>query len=609
MPAHFSSPAESRRPVARGGSLLRLIMAVVGVLLVALVVLGVLLAFSARGVLAKVDTMRAQAAQLEQSLLEGDADGLHAHSAELSTTIGQIRDDVHSPVWTVASFVPLVGRDVSNARTLADCAQDLSQNALNPLVDGVAGMRLHDLVIEHAVNTEMLASLREPVVAVSPVLVRNAQTISALQPGVIGKLNDVLESARGPLLSASDLLDDADRLFTMVLSMLGEGGQTRTYVLLAQSNAEIRAGGGFPGSVGMVQVTDGLATLGDFHSVYEAKNLIAEHGYVAPLTPEEVAVFGDVLGGDAAGTTLTPNFMRSGEITKQQWENAYGFTVDGIVAMDPVFLQRVLGLIGGVTAFDGTELTGENTAAELLSGVYWRYGYDEDGGKLEDEFFDDVAQKAFGKLLDAMGDFQLDMFSKLWATLKQSGVDRRFQVWMADGTQEGFMQEMGLSGNFQTDPAKPQLGVYANDNTWSKICWYLDITTDLGAPTHNADGTTTYEVTAHFRNNLSEQDAAAAPDYVTGYNPLKRAKGDMVETIVIMAPLGGTISNYQVNQDAPVPPESTEPSTHSAPYGRDTWSTRINILPGGDTTATFTLTLPAGVDAEPVVLTSPLCHE
>lgn len=610
MSAHFATNGVSRRHTPKGRSWLRVVVTILGVLLVAIVVVGVLLLFSARGVLAKVDTMRAQARQVEQSLLEGDADQLRANSAELSNTISQIHDDVHSPVWTAGSFIPFVGQDVSNARTLVDCAQDLSQNALGPLVDGVAGMRMHDLVVEHAVNTQMLASVRGTVVAVSPVLVANAKTIADLKPGVIGPLNEVLDETRGPLSAAGDLLDDADRLFGMVLSMLGEGGQTRTYVLLAQSNAEIRAGGGFPGSVGIVQVTDGLATLGDFHSVYEVKERISANGYGAPLTDDELTVFGDVLGSDAAGTTLTPNFMRSGEITKAQWENAYGFTVDGVVAMDPVFLQRVLGLIGGVTSsIDGTEVNGENAAAQLMSDVYWRYGYDEDGGALEDAFFTDVAHQSFGKLLDAMGGFELDMFSRLWETIKQSGADRRYQVWMADPAQEAFMQENGLSGNFQTDQANPQLGVYANDNTWSKICWYLDISADLGTPRQNADGTTSYEVTAHFRNNLSDGDAAAAPDYVTGTNPLKRQTGDMVETILIMAPIGGTISNYKVNQDAPLAAESTIPDTHAMLYGRDTYSSRINILPGGDTTATFTLTMPAGVASEPTVLTSPLCHD
>lgn len=607
MPSHYASGIVSRGADQRPW--LRIVLRVAVVLVALMLVLGVLLAFSAWHVLGKMHTMRTQASQFEQSLLEGDADQLRANAADLSATIDDIHGDVQSPIWKLGSFLPFVGRDVSNSRVLVDCAQDLSQNALNPFVEGVAGMRLNDLVVEHAVNTAMLGSMRDTVVAISPVLVSNAQRISSLRPGVIGPLNEALDTAREPLKAAGDLLGDSNRLFDFLLSALGDGGQTRTYVLLAQSNAEIRAGGGFPGSVGTVQVTDGYATISDFHTVYEAKDLTASHGFAAPVTPEEIAIFGDVLGTDAAGITLTPNYVRSGELTKEFWENAYGAPIDGVIAMDPVFLQRVLALIGSVTAFDGTVVDGQNAAEELMNGVYWRYGFDEEGGQEEDLFFADVAHQSFAKLLDAMGSFKLDMFSKLWTTLKQSGSDRRFQVWMADAGQESLMDDIGISGNFSLDVNRPQLGVYANDNTWSKICWYLDIRADMDNGVRNADGSTTYNVTAHFVNNLTDDVASSAPDYITGTNPLKRAVGDMVETIVIMAPMGASIANYEVHQDSPLPAGTTDPDSHAAPYGRDTWSSRINILPGGDTTVTFALTMPAGVTEKPMVLTSPLCHD
>ena len=606
MSARFSpnggAQASAQRPW------LRIVLCILAILVVLMLVVGVLLAFSARSVMGKLGTMRTQAGQFEQSLLEGDADQLRANAASLSATIDDIHGDVQSPIWVAGSFLPFVGQDVSNARTLVDCAYDLSHNALNPFVEGVAGLRMHDLVVEHAVDTGMLASMRDTVVTISPSLVASAQKISALRPGVVAPMNEAIENAREPLKAAGDLLSDSNRLFDFLLAVLGDGGQTRTYVLLAQTNAEIRAGGGFPGSVGTVQVTDGYATINDFHTVYEVKELTASHGFAAPITPEEITIFSESLGTDAAGVTLTPNYQRSGEIAKQAWENAYGSPVDGVIAMDPVFVQRILALVGGITTYDGTVVDGQNAAQELMNGVYMRYGDAEGAGNQEDMFFVDVAHQSFSKLLDAMGGFQLDMFSKLWTTLKQSGTDRRFQVWMADPSHEALMQELGIAGNFSTDVANPQLGVYANDNTWSKICWYLDISADLDNGTRNPDGTTTYNVTAHFKNNMTPEEAASAPIYVRGDNPLKRDVGDMVETAILMAPTGASIGNYEVHQDSPVP-AGTEPTTHAAPYGRDSYASHINILPGGDTTVTFTLTMPAGVDKKPEVVTSPLCHD
>ena len=585
---------------------LRVLLTVVGVCVVLLLAFGAVFAVSAFGVLGQLDDAKTQALNLEQSLLNGEADLARTQSSELESSLVAMRDRTHGRVWSFASHLPLVGQDVSNVQALTDCACDLSQNALTPLVNSVAGMRLHDLVEERSVNTGMLASMRESVVAVSPVVVNNARTIAALQPGVIGPINQKLDMFRDPLNAAADLLSDADQLFGLVLNLLGDGGQTRTYVLLAQTNAEIRAGGGFPGSVGMVQVTDGYAELSEFHSVSEVQGIVRANGFSASITEEELAAFGDVLGTDAAGPTLTPNFVRSGQIVQQQWQNAYGYAIDGVVAMDPVFLQRVLALTGGITAFDGTEVNGDNAAAELLHDVYLRYGYDENGGDMEDLFFNDVAHQSFSKLLDTMGSFELDAFARLWNTLRESGADHRFQVWMADQTLQGFLHDMSLTGEIQSDVNAPELGVYANDNTWSKMCWYLDISADLANARTNEDGTTTYDVTAHFRNTIGADEAAQVPQYITGGNPLKRDVSDMIETVYLMAPLGATIADYEVHQDVPLPEESMVPDEHYTLYDRDTWRSRIQIMAGGDTYVTFTLTMPAGV-GEPTVRTSPLC--
>lgn len=591
----------------------RVVLGILAAVLVAMAVVGVLVFVSARGVVNRAHDALTQANTLEHSMLDGNADEMRNTANQLRGSVKDIRDEVHSPLWTAATLIPFVGHDLYNAQVVTDSAYDLTENALVPFTEGVAGIPLADLVQEHSVNTGMLASMRDAVVAVAPVVVRNADQINALTPGVIGRVNALVDELKAPMEAAKVVLGDADRTFTFLLNSLGDGGQTRTYIILAQTNAEIRAGGGFPGSVGLMRVTDGNATLEDFHSVSDVQGLAHDHGFRAAVGQDELAAFEDPFATDAAACTYTPDFTRTGQVAREFWENAYGAPIDGALAMDPVFLQRMLELTGGVTAPDGTVVDGSNAAEELMSGVYWRYGYDEDGGALEDQFFNSVAHESFSRLLDAMGDFKLDTFSKLWRAIKLSGKDHRFGVWMTDGTNEQFIRDLGLDGALVHDQAHPELGVYANDNTWAKLCWYLDIWADVAGGTRNADGSTTYDVTAHFKNTISENDAASAPDYITGYNPWKRSKGDLLETIYIMAPDGATISDYEVHQDTPIPADKVIPeieyNKQCTLYGCDTRVSHINIEPGGDTTATFKLTIPAGVDAKPTVRTSPLCHE
>ena len=51
-------------------------------------------------------------------------------------------------------------------------------------------------------------------------------------------------------------------------------------------------------------------------------------------------------------------------------ESSDSGTVDGVLSVDPVFLQQLLKVTGSVTLTDGTVLTGDNAAQILLNQTY-----------------------------------------------------------------------------------------------------------------------------------------------------------------------------------------------------------------------------------------------
>ena len=65
----------------------------------------------------------------------------------------------------------------------------------------------------------------------------------------------------------------------------------------------------------------------------------------------------------------------------------YGVAVDGVIAIDPLFLQNMLAVTGGVAMPDGSTLDGANTAQTLLHDVYARMAPQE-----TDEYFAVAAQ-------------------------------------------------------------------------------------------------------------------------------------------------------------------------------------------------------------------------
>ena len=607
LPMEYEEEYEEEPPLRN--PLPRRVLSIVGIVLAVTIVAagisGLMLYLSVQRIEVAVDDLQVQASLLKDSFLGGDGDALRATAASIGNDIDTMNNELDSSLWSFAEGLPVVGTDVSNVKTVVACASDLNEHALSPLVDALAGVRFASLMQDGSIDTSIIRQMRDSVVSASPVIVANAETISNLPTGSIGRVNDAIEKVREPLSEVGSTMSDANGLFTSVLGMLGDEGQTRTYVLLAQTNSEIRAGGGFPGSIGSMRVTDGNIELRDFETIYDLKDASSASGVRASLSDEEYAAFTDALASDAAGITLTPNFVRSGEVMRDFWTGVYGEEVDGVFGLDPILVQRMLALTGGIVAEDGTEVNGDNAAYELLNHVYWRYGFDgEEGQDEEDSFFTDVANRAADQLLNHLGGVDFEEFLDV---VLRSGADHRLQVWMANPDEESFVQRLGVSGKLEDDIAKPELGVYANDNTWSKISWYLDIWADIDEGVRNEDGTTTHRVTAHFYNNLSSDEAWAAPEYVYGTNPLKVNRGDMVDTVYIMAPLGATITDFEVH-----PTHTTDgliPTGSARVYDRDTYWSQVLIASQGDTTCTFALTLPPEATESITVRTSPLCHE
>ena len=101
-------------------------------------------------------------------------------------------------------------------------------------------------------------------------------------------------------------------------------------------------------------------------------------------------------------------------------------------------------------------------------------------------------------------------------------------MWMSDPDQEQLMEKLGIAGNLKQDPTAPELGVYVDDDSGAKLSWYLSEDTQVGDAVKNADGTTSYQVTTTYKNNLTEDQAKSLPSYVDNHNGIARESGDMV---------------------------------------------------------------------------------
>ena len=539
-----------------------------------------------KDITARVPALTEQAHALVDAAKEADGDTLRNTAAGIATEVSDIHGKLEGIPWQIASFIPVLGQDVRSVRTVVDQADNLCQYALIPVCDDLGNIKLSNLLEDGVINVDLFTSLANTLSQVAPVFQQSAETLEGLPEPVIDRLREPIQKVKDLMGTADEAVTKLNEMAPYLPEMLGANGETRNYLIIAQSNAELRSTGGFPGAAGVMTVINGSINLGDFSS-FADMNWYDTPGF--GVTEEELTIFGDGAGSDnrigriPADTNIIPDFARACEIISAMWTDQHGGTIDGIIAIDPVFLQNMLALTGGFTTSSGIAVDGTNAAALLLHDAYNTFSTSD-----QDQFFAEVAGNAFSQLTSSLGGMGFtDLLNAITAGIDES----RLQVWMADPDEETLMVEMGCDGAIPNDPANPELGVYVSDDTYSKIAWYLSLHTTVNSFTKNMDGTTTYNVTTTLTNNLDPNDAYNQVDYITGSNTAKRNRSDMIDKVYLFAPAGGTISDVHI--DGYVPEEF--PLKEGTYNGRQVWY--VTLQTSGLETSTLTYNVTTSADA------------
>ena len=536
----------------------------------------------ARVVMSSVDTIK-------DSVMSGNSEALQQSAATISTNAHAIHDEVNTSLWRYASLIPKYGEDIKSVQVLADVLVDLSDNALTPIASSSEVMNLSNLLSDGSINVAALQSLSGTLDAALPVISRSAEAVDALPEANVDRVNDILAKVKDKLVTGDEMLRKVQEVLPYVPAMLGADGQTRNYLIIAQNNAEARSLGGLPGSWGVVSITDGHISLGDFTTI------LHQDGLQVDGTEEEHAFFATNFDTNPAQVNVLCDFSRVGVLSQQYWMQATGQWVNGVIALDPIFLQHMIGLTGSIEVYDGSVLDGNNTAWRLLSDVYWRYGYDSNE---QDYYFAEVAGLAAKSFFNNIGNASI---TELGKTVFQLIGDHRIYAWMENADEERIVESFGMDGKVKSDPTQPELGIYVDDDTYSKMSWYLNTDIAVGDGVKNEDGTTSYDVKVVFTNIMTPEDSWVSPLYVHGGNAYKRSMGDMLYFIHFLAPAGGSIEDLTS--------EEADWITDGWVYGVQAKRSYTHTDCLESTTYTMRVVVPAEATEPLTVRTTPLARE
>jgi hypothetical protein len=352
-----------------------------------------------------------------------------------------------------------------------------------------------------------------------------------------GKLSGYLDMVK-PLLA---LYHEYESMLPFLREFLGME-EDRLYLVAAQNSSEIRASGGFPGSIGTIRIQDGVLTLGDFKSV--TYMLSAATPKEIRITQEERQLFHYLSGIQTPrDSDLSPDFERVGHIWALAYEAKNNEPVAGVISVTPHIVERLLAVMGTeIELSDGLVINGENAMKVLQHDVYYKYfgrSAVGNGNAASDLIFAEAAQKTMKALTENLS---LSDILDYLPVAKESFEDRTLMLWMKEESEQAFVVEMGWSGGLNRDPEKPEAGVYYNCILPSKMGWYVMMDTSIGERTKNEDGSYTYPVTVTFYNNATVEEIKTAQTYISG-----GLEGMIRSVAYFFAPAGGTVSDFSAS--------------------------------------------------------------
>ncbi|WP_422935382.1 DUF4012 domain-containing protein [Sinomonas sp. P47F7] len=463
---------------------------------------------------------------VQSDIAQGRANQARDGAQRLSAHVDAARGFVSDPIWQVASLLPIVGTNFATTTQLAGILSDVVHRAVIPLSEVSANINPSALKpVGGALDIGPIAKVRPAVTQATGVLEDAYQKVALVRPGFgsMPQLQASVERLKSLLAQAAREASAADTATMVLPAMLGDS-TPRTYLVLFQNNAELRATGGIPGAAAELRVDHGHITLGRQTA---AKDFPRYPNPVLPLADQTKGLYGPITGQYFQDVNLVPQFPLTARLAAEMWKRQFGVQVDGVFSIDPIALGYLLQATGPVSLPTGETMDSSNAARMLLSDAYSKYH-----GANKDDFFSTAASAVFTKL--ANGSFQP---KPMLDALGQAVKERRLLGWSSQRMEQDALQSAGISGDLPAQtPEHGVFGVYLNDATGAKMDYYLRESYRIGGAMCRSDDRQTWELEVTLTNVAPADAATSLPEYVTGGGEYGVKPGDVKTQVNVYAP-------------------------------------------------------------------------
>ncbi|OZG49210.1 DUF4012 domain-containing protein [Bombiscardovia coagulans] len=509
--------------------------------------------------------------QDEQKLMQ-DPGALNRAVPKIQDETQAARLIAHGSLWNIATKLPVYGNDVKTVQGMIDTVDDMSQqtfptlaNTINQLATAKFSQGNGQINLEpieqasagfNTVNTNMQSELKE---------------LKALPVPKIGKVQSIYHQSVSQFTDVSNKVSQLNSTIQVLPQFLGSKAP-RNYIIVAQTPAEARSSGGLIGSLGSMNATNGKVTVGEFHPNTEFVHL----GGGADKEEERLFSVPLKFSFDIRDLSAFPDFSREAQLVNDRWQRSpYAGPVDGVMMLDPVYIQEIIKISGNVRTTTGLELTGDNTAQFFMNDIYKTVPVAQ-----QDAVFAGVASQAMN---NALSDMNIKKLLQMAKTMQPMAEQRHLYAYSFHADEAKNFQGAGLAKNAPESEEKPEVGIYLNQNNPSKLDWYIHRKTTVTRTSCNQDGSQSYHVTFTMTNSIPKADLYSGNAYILGGIDNVSFPGVAVERMLFYGPAGGSITNINYKGNA-------SPMLKDSLDGKALWTNVASVAPGKSVTYEFDVT-------------------
>jgi hypothetical protein len=481
--------------------------------------------------------------------------------AQVSADATEAEQELHSSFGlSVLGVLPLLHTQRQGLLQLVD-------NLRASATTGGVLLRQVDALANASAGTNIsLPQLRELQVTVAAAH-RQFASYDRPSAGLWGPLGTAQREFDREDVKITQLLADGNRVMSYALPFLGGDGP-RSYLVMGENNAEMRDEGSTL-SYSLLHTNGGVINETPGGSVGNIQPPSPVPDITVPAGTEED--FGEL---DPTGiwqsTNATADFSFSGLDMDRMFANTTGIHVNGVIGIDVVALQALLGLTGPVSVAGIPEaITTQNATYVLLDQLYEGLPPDVSQTPRHEEL-SAVASAVFHQLQVK----KVDVFA-LARTLATEVAERHLQLWDANPEYERTISAMGASGDIDTDDPTRTFHVAVENATATKLDYFVDVAIS-DTVTIASDGSATVDTAVTLTNHAP---AAQPPSYQLGPDDINSfVSGEYVGRVFLWGPRGSE-QKGSVNESGLLLANEVD----------------LPVMPGKSVTAHFATTIPNAI--------------